>query len=177
MEQVISSLFFPFPQMHPKSFLNSFEPRDDALEDTKAMIPDRCYAGIYQAMVEDCKKHGQFDHSTMGNVSNVGLMAQKAEEYGSHDKTFQGPVGGGKIRVVNANGGFFFYFFLLVLIFSCFLYSFETQTNKQTMSFLSTMSKRETSGGCVKQRMPPFVIGSNWLFPERGLLETPLSFG
>ena len=62
---------------------------DDQLQDTIAMIPDRCYATIYQEMIEDCQKHGQFDPSTMGNVSNVGLMAQKAEEYGSHDKTFE----------------------------------------------------------------------------------------
>jgi monomeric type NADP-dependent isocitrate dehydrogenase len=61
--------------------------KDDALEDTKAMIPDRCYAGIYKKMVEFCKANGQFDAATMGNVANVGLMAQKAEEYGSHDKT------------------------------------------------------------------------------------------
>ena len=71
-------------------------------------------------MVEDCKKHGQFDHSTMGNVSNVGLMAQKAEEYGSHDKTFQGPVGGGKIRVVNVNGGLILFDFILF----CFIIFF-----------------------------------------------------
>ena len=59
------------------------------LQDTKAVIPDRCYAGVYQAVIEDCKLHGAFDPSTMGSVPNVGLMAQKAEEYGSHDKTFQ----------------------------------------------------------------------------------------
>ncbi len=59
------------------------------LQDTKAVIPDRCYAGVYQAVIEDCKAHGAFDPSTMGSVPNVGLMAQKAEEYGSHDKTFQ----------------------------------------------------------------------------------------
>jgi len=59
------------------------------LEDTKALIPDRCYAGIYQATIEFCKQNGAFDVTTMGNVSNVGLMAQKAEEYGSHDKTFE----------------------------------------------------------------------------------------
>ncbi|HEY1141051.1 MAG TPA: NADP-dependent isocitrate dehydrogenase [Lysobacter sp.] len=59
------------------------------LQDTKAVIPDRCYAGIYQAVIEDCKAHGAFDPATMGSVPNVGLMAQKAEEYGSHDKTFQ----------------------------------------------------------------------------------------
>ena len=62
---------------------------DGELHDTKAMIPDRCYAGIYQATIDFCKKNGAFDVATMGNVSNVGLMAQKAEEYGSHDKTFQ----------------------------------------------------------------------------------------
>ena len=53
------------------------------------MIPDRCYAGIYQEVISFCKKNGAFDVQTMGNVSNVGLMAQKAEEYGSHDKTFE----------------------------------------------------------------------------------------
>jgi len=62
---------------------------DGKLKDTKAMIPDRCYAGIYQATIAFCQKHGAFDVTTMGNVSNVGLMAQKAEEYGSHDKTFE----------------------------------------------------------------------------------------
>src|SRR3984957_14296831 len=71
----------------------------DALQDTVAMIPDRCYATMYQAVIEDCKKHGQFDPATMGSVSNVGLMAQKAEEYGSHDKTFTAP-GNGTIRIV-----------------------------------------------------------------------------
>jgi isocitrate dehydrogenase len=59
------------------------------LQDTKAVIPDRCYAGVYQAVIDDCKAHGAFDPATMGSVPNVGLMAQKAEEYGSHDKTFQ----------------------------------------------------------------------------------------
>ena len=62
---------------------------DGKLHDTKAMIPDRCYAGIYQEVFTFCKQHGAFDVTTMGNVSNVGLMAQKAEEYGSHDKTFE----------------------------------------------------------------------------------------
>lgn len=62
---------------------------DGALHDVKAVIPDRCYAGIYEAVIEDCKKHGAFDPATMGSVPNVGLMAQKAEEYGSHDKTFE----------------------------------------------------------------------------------------
>ena len=61
---------------------------DGKLHDTKAMIPDRCYADVFQETIEFCQKHGAFDVTTMGNVSNVGLMAQKAEEYGSHDKTF-----------------------------------------------------------------------------------------
>jgi isocitrate dehydrogenase len=77
--------------------------KEDALEDTVAMIPDRCYATIYQAVIEDCQKHGQFDPATMGSVSNIGLMAQKAEEYGSHDKTFAAP-GNGTIRIVDAGG-------------------------------------------------------------------------
>lgn len=77
--------------------------KNDALQDTVAMIPDRCYATIYQAVIEDCNEHGQFDPATMGSVSNVGLMAQKAEEYGSHDKTFAAP-GKGTIRIVNAAG-------------------------------------------------------------------------
>ncbi|HET6349487.1 MAG TPA: NADP-dependent isocitrate dehydrogenase [Candidatus Krumholzibacteria bacterium] len=77
--------------------------RDDQLQDTIAMIPDRCYATMYQAMIEDCQKHGQFNPSTMGNVSNVGLMAMKAEEYGSHDKTFVAPAAG-TIRVVDGAG-------------------------------------------------------------------------
>lgn len=76
----------------------------DELQDTIAMIPDRCYATMYQAMIEDCQKHGQFNPATMGSVSNVGLMAQKAEEYGSHDKTFTAPAKG-VIRVVDASGG------------------------------------------------------------------------
>src|SRR4029453_17210627 len=67
---------------------------DGKLHDTKAMIPDRCYAGIYQAVIEDCKTNGAFDVKTMGTVSNVGLMAQSAEEYGSHDKTFEIPRDG-----------------------------------------------------------------------------------
>ncbi len=77
---------------------------DDALQDTVAMVPDRCYATMYQAVIEDCQKHGQFDPATMGSVSNVGLMARKAEEYGSHDKTFLAP-GKGVIRVVDAATG------------------------------------------------------------------------
>ncbi len=75
----------------------------DELQDTVAMIPDRCYAAIYQAMVEDCQNYGQFDPSTMGSVPNVGLMAQKAEEYGSHDKTFE-MAAKGLVRVVDSAG-------------------------------------------------------------------------
>ncbi len=76
--------------------------KDGKLKDMKAMIPDRCYAGIYQETINFCKENGAFDVTTMGNVSNVGLMAQKAEEYGSHDKTFEIPADG-TVRVVNTN--------------------------------------------------------------------------
>ncbi|MBL1321017.1 MAG: NADP-dependent isocitrate dehydrogenase [Methylophaga sp.] len=72
-------------------------------QDTKAVIPDRCYAGIYQQTIDFCKKHGAFDPTTMGSVPNVGLMAQKAEEYGSHDKTFELPSTG-TMRVIDDNG-------------------------------------------------------------------------
>jgi len=74
------------------------------LQDTKAVIPDSSYAGIYEAVVEDCKENGQFDPSTMGSVPNVGLMAQAAEEYGSHDKTFE-ILTDGVVRVVDERGG------------------------------------------------------------------------
>jgi isocitrate dehydrogenase len=77
---------------------------DGRLHDTKALIPDRCYATIYKAIIEDCKQHGAFDPATMGSVPNVGLMAQKAEEYGSHDKTFIAPAAGA-IRVVDEATG------------------------------------------------------------------------
>ncbi|GLQ93873.1 NADP-dependent isocitrate dehydrogenase [Dyella acidisoli] len=73
------------------------------LQDTKAVIPDRSYAGVYQAVIEDCKAHGAYDPTTMGSVPNVGLMAQAAEEYGSHDKTFQ-IAGDGVVRVTDTNG-------------------------------------------------------------------------
>jgi isocitrate dehydrogenase len=76
---------------------------DGRLHDMKAMIPDRCYAGIYQATLDDCRQHGAFDPRTMGNVANVGLMAQSAEEYGSHDKTFE-IQSNGTIRVSDAAG-------------------------------------------------------------------------
>jgi isocitrate dehydrogenase len=76
---------------------------DGQLHDMKAMIPDRCYAGIYQAVIDDCRQHGAFDVPTMGSVANVGLMAQQAEEYGSHDKTFE-MASKGTVRVADAGG-------------------------------------------------------------------------
>ena len=76
---------------------------DNELHDTVAMIPDRSYATLYQAVIEDCQENGAYDPATIGSVANVGLMAQRAEEYGSHDKTFQSP-GNGTIRVVDASG-------------------------------------------------------------------------
>ncbi|MCT4641904.1 MAG: NADP-dependent isocitrate dehydrogenase [Bacteriovoracaceae bacterium] len=75
-------------------------------QDTKFTIPDRCYAGVYQATIDFCKENGAFDVTTMGNVSNIGLMAKKAQEYGSHDKTFMAP-GNGKIVVSDANNTYF----------------------------------------------------------------------
>lgn len=76
---------------------------DGQLKDMKAMIPDRCYAGIYQETIDFCKEHGAFDPATMGTVPNVGLMAQKAEEYGSHDKTFEISTAG-VVKVINQAG-------------------------------------------------------------------------
>jgi isocitrate dehydrogenase len=76
---------------------------DGKAHDMKAMIPDRCYAGVYQAVLDDCRQHGAYDVRTMGNVSNVGLMAQAAEEYGSHDKTFR-LAADGVVRVIDAQG-------------------------------------------------------------------------
>jgi len=76
---------------------------DGELHDTKAIIPDRCYAGIYQETIDFCKQHGAFDPTTMGTVQNIGLMAQKAEEYGSHDKTFEIPSTG-IVQVINNSG-------------------------------------------------------------------------
>tara|TARA_B100001027_G_scaffold38297_1_gene24014 strand:- start:6322 stop:8547 length:2226 start_codon:yes stop_codon:yes gene_type:complete len=77
--------------------------KDGEQQDTNFVIPDRCYAGVYAETVDFCKKYGAFDPTTMGTVPNVGLMAQKAEEYGSHDKTFEIPAAG-KIRIVDADG-------------------------------------------------------------------------
>ncbi|RZL68134.1 MAG: NADP-dependent isocitrate dehydrogenase, partial [Pedobacter sp.] len=81
--------------------------KDGKSQDTTALIPDRCYAGVYTATIDDCKANGAFDVTTMGSVPNVGLMAQKAEEYGSHDKTFQAKANG-TIRVTDADGKLFF---------------------------------------------------------------------
>ncbi|MGA1009909.1 MAG: NADP-dependent isocitrate dehydrogenase [Ilumatobacteraceae bacterium] len=75
-----------------------------ATRDTKAIIPDSCYAGVYQAVIDDCRVNGALDPATIGTVPNVGLMAQKAEEYGSHDKTFEIDAPG-TVRVVDADGG------------------------------------------------------------------------
>nr|WP_163502434.1 NADP-dependent isocitrate dehydrogenase [Halomonas socia] len=80
---------------------------DDQLHDAKAVIPDRCYASIYQTVIDDCKANGAFDPTTMGSVPNVGLMAQKAEEYGSHDKTFEIPADG-TVRVSDESGALLF---------------------------------------------------------------------
>ena len=77
--------------------------KDDQLQDCIAMVPDRSYATMYAEILEDAKRNGQFDPATMGNVANVGLMAQKAEEYGSHDKTFEAPADG-TIRIVDSSG-------------------------------------------------------------------------
>ncbi len=77
--------------------------RQGNTQDTKALIPDRCYAGVYQATIEFCKQHGAFDPATMGTIPNVGLMAQKAEEYGSHDKTFE-IAADGAVVVLNQAG-------------------------------------------------------------------------
>jgi len=83
--------------------------KEDKEEDTLAVIPDRCYATTYQAMIDDCKQNGALDPTTMGTVPNVGLMAKKAEEYGSHDKTFQA-VGEGSIKVIDKDNNEIFSF-------------------------------------------------------------------
>ena len=76
---------------------------DGKLKDTKTVMPESTYARIYQEMINFCKTHGAFDPTTMGSVSNVGLMAKKAEEYGSHDKTFE-MAGDGQVQVVDGAG-------------------------------------------------------------------------
>merc|ERR1712159_949477 len=78
--------------------------RDSHLVDAKAVIPDRCYAEVFKVSVDFCKKNGAFDPATMGSVPNVGLMAKKAEEYGSHDKTFEAPSDG-VMRIVSTGSG------------------------------------------------------------------------
>jgi isocitrate dehydrogenase len=77
--------------------------KEGIIQDTLCVIPDRSYASVYQAVIDDCRQHGAFDPKTMGSVANVGLMAKKAEEYGSHDKTFEAP-GDGHMRVLDADG-------------------------------------------------------------------------
>ena len=106
---------------------------DDQLQDTVAMVPDRCYATIYQTIIEDAKQNGQFDPATMGDVSNVGLMAQKAEEYGSHDKTFIAPAAG-TVRV----------------------------STRPARRCSSRRSSRATSSACARPRTPPSATGSSW---------------
>jgi isocitrate dehydrogenase len=103
------------------------------LQDTKAVIPDRCYAGIYQAVIDDCKAHGAFDPATMGSVPNVGLMAQKAEEYGSHDKTFQ-IAADGVVKVTDDAGNV----------------------------LLEQPWKPATSGACARPRTRRSRTGSSW---------------
>ena len=76
---------------------------DGKTGDTKALVPDRCYAGVYKEVIDFCKKNGAFDPTTMGSVSNVGLMAKKAQEYGSHDKTFEAPASG-VIKALDSEG-------------------------------------------------------------------------
>src|SRR5699024_5074892 len=78
--------------------------KEGGTEDTLAVIPESSYAGIYDATVKFCQKHGAFDPSTMGTVPNVGLMADKAEEYGSHDKTFE-MLGDGRVEVIDVKSG------------------------------------------------------------------------
>merc|ERR1719283_159567 len=81
--------------------------KDDKLEEVKCIIPDRCYSTMYRAIIQDCQKNGQFDWTSTGHVSNVGLMAQKAEEYGSHDKTFEIPEAG-EMTVTDESGAVLF---------------------------------------------------------------------
>jgi len=81
--------------------------KDDKLEEVKCVIPDRCYSTTYDSIIKDCQKHGQFDWTSTGHVSNVGLMAQKAEEYGSHDKTFEIPAKGTVVVTDDAGNSIF----------------------------------------------------------------------
>ena len=113
-------------------------------KDTKAVIPDRNYAGVYQATIDFCKEHGAFDVTTMGNVANVGLMAKKAEEYGSHDKTFEIEKPG-TVRVVDGSGRI--------------LLSHDVETG--------------ASGRCAKPKGSPLSTGSNWRSIEPASAEAP----
>jgi len=118
------------------------------LQDTKAIIPDSSYASIYAATIDFCKKHGAFDPSTMGTVPNVGLMAKKAEEYGSHDKTFE--IGSnGTVKVVDIDGNIL-------------------TTHKVV---------KEIFGVCVKSKTDLFRIGLNWRSPVLALLKLLQFFG
>jgi len=110
--------------------------RRGQLQDTIALIPDRCYATMYQEVIADCMTNGQFDPATMGSVSNVGLMAKKAEEYGSHGKTFEA-ADAGTIKV----------------------------TDDQGNVFMAQAVEGETFSGCARPRTWPSGTGSNWESP------------
>merc|ERR1719348_315621 len=122
--------------------------KDDKLEEVKCVIPDRSYAGVYNAIVKNCQEKGQFDWTSTGHVSNVGLMAQKAEEYGSHDKTFEIAAEGTVIVTDDAGNKIFEHAVELV-----------------------------TSGECVRPRICPSKIGSNLLCQEQRPLEPRLFSG
>ena len=111
---------------------------DGELHDMMAVIPDRCYARVYAETIKDCQTHGAYDPTTMGSVPNVGLMAQKAEEYGSHDTTFE-MVGDGTVTVRNS------------VVTPCSV----------------TTLKKATFGGCVESRMARSRIGSALPSTER----------
>jgi len=123
--------------------------KDDQLEDTKCIIPDRCYATVYQEVISFVKARGQFDVATMGNVANVGLMAQKAEEYGSHDKTFILPADGTCVSLIRP---------------------------LERLSW-STKCRQAISGACARPRMWPFATGSSLLLTVLVLLAPLLSSG
>ena len=128
--------------------------RDGKLQDTIAMIPDRCYAGIYQAVVEDCQANGQFDPAVMGSVSNVGLMAKKAEEYGSHDKTFEAP-GNGTIRLVDDSG-------------TCLMNQTVEKGDIFRMSLTKDIAVRDWVKLGVSRARATDTPAVFWLDPERG---------
>ena len=107
--------------------------------DTLAVIPDSSYAGVYQAVIDDCQGPGAYDPTTMGSVPNVGLMAQKAEEYGSHDKTFE-IAEAGQVQVVNSAGD-------VLMVHG---------------------ANPATSGAPARPRTPPSATGSSWRSPAPG---------